>query len=303
VRLGILGVVLFVGAYALSIGLYVNNGSGHPHVVVRGPSTSDGTKVTIDAEEIKSDNSVLVANVNVSPGPALLDALTHNLNDDLSVVLSSAVTTSKRTWPKGTLPDVFRVSLAVSGDVANWPFDEYHSGPIVAELSSGSSYTPVPATVTLVDRLLGWKVDVSRVKEDDNNVLGPYRVDLIRAPSTVLAGVAILGVLIALACLALFVAVETISDRRKFQPPMTTWYAAMLFAVMPLRNALPDAPPFGSWIDVTIVMWVIVVLGIAMTLYIVCWWRHLRPDAEKPDAEKPETPETPAPLVDQPAPQ
>ena len=59
---------------------------------------------------------------------------------------------------------------------------------------------------------------------------------------------------------------------------MTTWYAAMLFAVMPLRNALPDSPPFGGWIDVTMVLWVIVALVISMTLYISCWWRHLRPD-------------------------
>jgi hypothetical protein len=63
---------------------------------------------------------------------------------------------------------------------------------------------------------------------------------------------------------------------------MTTWYAAMLFAVMPLRNALPDSPPFGSWIDVTIVLWVVVVLVISMVIYISCWWRHLRPDADKP---------------------
>ena len=63
---------------------------------------------------------------------------------------------------------------------------------------------------------------------------------------------------------------------------MTTWYAAMLFAVVPLRNALPGSPPFGGWIDITIVLWVLVVLVISMLLYIACWWRHLRPDADKP---------------------
>jgi hypothetical protein len=49
-----------------------------------------------------------------------------------------------------------------------------------------------------------------------------------------------------------------------------------------LRNAFPDSPPIGSWIDVTVVLWVIVLLVIAMLLYINCWWRHLRPDAEQP---------------------
>ena len=49
----------------------------------------DGTKMTIDVEEIQSNNSALVANVSVYPGPALLDPLTHNLKEDLSLALTS----------------------------------------------------------------------------------------------------------------------------------------------------------------------------------------------------------------------
>ena len=279
-RFGVLGVVLLIAAYVGSIVLYVNSGMGRPHVVVQDASAGDGTVMTTDVEEIQSDNSVLVANISVVPGPGLLDPRTHALKDDLNIVAASTVTASRQTWPKGTLPNVFRVSLVLTGEVADWPLDEYHSGPVVAQLSSGSEHIPVPATVTLVDRLLGWKVDVTRVNEADPT--GPYRVDLFRSPSTVAFGVAILCVLIGLAGLGLFVAIQTARDRRKFQPPMTTWYAAMLFAVMPLRTALPDAPPFGSWIDVTIVLWVIVVLVASMALYIFCWWRHVRVHPHKP---------------------
>ena len=275
-RFGIIGLVAFIGAYVASILLYVNGGMGHPHQIGESSVASDGTTVTVDIEEIQSDNSVLVANLTISPGPALLDPLTHNLREDLSVVVTSVVTAGKRTWPKGTLPDVFRVSLTLAGDVADWPLDRYRSGPIKVDLFSGPAQVPERATVTLVDRLLGWKVDVAPVGKADS--LEQYRVHLYRSQSTVAFGVVMLGVLVALAALALFVAVQTVRGRRKFQPPMTTWYAAMLFAVMPLRNALPDSPPFGSWIDITVVIWVIVVLVISMALYISCWWRHLRPD-------------------------
>jgi Domain of unknown function (DUF4436) len=281
-RLGILGVVLFVSAYIATIVLYVNSGMGHPNVVVRGPSAGDGTKVTIDVEEIQSDNSQLLANVSVAPGPALLDPVTHTLKDELSAVLTSAAAATKHTWAKGSLPDVFRISLAVDGEVADWPFDEYHSGPILAQLLYGSTPKPLPSTVSLVDRLLGWEIEVTHDNEADQ--YAPHRVDLYRSTSTVAFAVVVLGVLIALAAVGLFVAVQTARDKRKFQPPMTTWYAAMLFAVMPLRNALPDAPPFGSWIDVTIVMWVIALLVISMVIYISCWWRHLRPEPERPAA-------------------
>lgn len=107
--------------------------------------------------------------------------------------------------------------------------------------------------------------------------------------STAAFAIVILGVLIAIASLALFVAIQTTQDRRPFQPPMTTWYAAMLFAVVPLRNALPGSPPFGSWVDITVVIWVLVALAISMVLYIGCWWRHLNPPAAAPAQPAPAT--------------
>ncbi|RUP03191.1 MAG: DUF4436 domain-containing protein [Mycobacterium sp.] len=280
-RLAITGVLLFVAAYVASIVLYVDSGMGHPHRIADGSAPSDATRVTFDIEDIQSDNSVLRANITVEPGAGLLDPQTHTLKDDLSVVATSVTSASKRTWPKGTLPDIIPVAVTLTGDVADWPFDSYQSGPLAMQLFSGADQTPVPAAATLVDRLLGWKIEVNRLGA--GNERAPYRLDLYRSPSTAAFGLVILGVLVALAVLALFVAVQTFRNRRKFQPPMTTWYAAMLFAVMPLRGALPDAPPFGAWIDVTVVLWVIVVLVISLTLYIACWWRHLAPQkAEKP---------------------
>jgi hypothetical protein len=279
-RRGIAGILVFVAAYIGSIWLYAGSGMSHPRLIANGPQAGNGSAVTFDIEDIRSNNSVLRANLTVSPGPGLLDPLTHTLKEDLSIVATSAVSASKRTWQKGTLPDTFAVSLALSGDVANWPFDRYHSGPVAVDLFSGAALVREPATVTLVDRLLGWKVEVVRLGKPEGGP--PYRLDLARSHSAAAFGVLILGVLITLAGLALFVAVQTLRDKRKFQPPMTTWYAAMLFAVMPLRNALPDAPPFGGWIDVTVVVWVIVVLVISLAIYIACWWRHLRPQADKP---------------------
>jgi Domain of unknown function (DUF4436) len=274
-RLGIVGLVLFISAYVGSIVLYANSGTAHPHQIADSQPAADGTTVTVDVEDIQSSNSLLLANLAVTPGPALLDPQTHALKQDLTVVTTSVATAGKRTWPKGALPDVFRVSLALTGDVANWPFDRYRTGPITVEVFYGDAQTPEQVPVTLVDRLLGWKIDVAPV---GNAERGAHQLELLRSTSTVAFGVVILAVLIALAGLGLFVAVQTARDRRKFQPPMTTWYGAMLFAVMPLRNALPDSPPFGGWIDVTIVLWVIVVLVVSMTLYISCWWRHLRPE-------------------------
>jgi Domain of unknown function (DUF4436) len=40
--------------------------------------------------------------------------------------------------------------------------------------------------------------------------------------------------------------------------------------------------PIGFWIDISIVLWVIVVLVASMALYIFCWWRQVREDTRKP---------------------
>lgn len=277
VKLGRISLVVIVAAYLGSIAVYAGTGLGRPSQITEGRPTADGTTVTIDLGELHPIKGELVTTLTVSPGPELLDPVSHNLKDDLSVAVTSSTTPTKRTWTKGMVPGVFPVSLTITGDPAEYPFDHYRSAPVTVELFSGAQ-VPQRATVRFFDRLSGWKVDIPVAGSPD--MPAPYRVNAQRSPSTATFAAVILAALVAIAAAALFVAIQTSRGLRKFQPPMTTWYAAMLFAVVPLRNALPDSPPIGFWIDVTVVLWVIVALVGAMLLYISCWWRHLKPEPE-----------------------
>ncbi|OBH01433.1 MULTISPECIES: DUF4436 domain-containing protein [unclassified Mycobacterium] len=273
-RYGIIALIVgVVGAYVASVALYASSG-GHHHPEI--PAGGERSTATLVIEDVQSNYSVLMANLTISPGSALLDPQTQHLNEDLSLRVRSVATPTRRSWTKGMLPGVFPVPLTIAGEIENWPFDHYGSGPVEIELMHGPGNVPERIPVTFVNHLSGWRVSVDGA--------GPYRVSLHRSLSAAAFGIVICGVLIAIAGLGLFVAVQTVRNRRKFQPPMTTWYAAMLFAVVPLRNALPGSPPFGGWIDVTLVLWVLVVLVISMLLYILCWWRHLRPEVPAPAA-------------------
>jgi hypothetical protein len=288
-RFGIVGlIVVLIGAYVASVALYASSGTANryqPEI----PIASDGSAVTLNVEDVQSNYTVLNANLVFSPGSDLLDPQTQHLKEDLGIRVRSVATPTRRTWTKGMLPGMFPVPLTLAGEINDWPLDRYSSGPIEVELMRGDGETAVQRVpVTFVNRLAGWEINTTNA-----NGHGPYRVSLRRSPSAGAFGVVILGVLIAIAGLGLFVAIQTVRDRRKFQPPKTTWYAAMLFAVVPLRNALPGSPPFGGWVDITIVLWVLVVLVLSMLLYIACWWRHLRPEAETPPAPA----ESPAPAV------
>src|ERR1700744_1646546 len=273
---GIATLVVFIAAYIATVALYASTGLGRPSQITETRAMADGTTVMFDLEELHNMRGELVANLTVSPGPELLDPVTHNLKDDLSVAVTSAITNIKRTWSKGMVPGVFPVALTISGDPAEYPFDHYRSAPITVELFFGSAQVPVRAPAAFFDRLAGWKVTVPVGGNGDSPA--PYRVNVQRSPSTAAFAAIILAALVVIAGVAGFVAVQTARAPRKFQPPMTTWYAAMLFAVVPLRNALPDVPAMGFWIDVTVVLWVIVALVASMVLYISCWWRHLRPE-------------------------
>ncbi|OBH08181.1 DUF4436 domain-containing protein [Mycobacterium sp. E1747] len=258
------GVVAFIAAYVVTVALYTSTGLGRPSQVTEGQPAADGTLVTIDLLEVQPINGVLTGNLIVSPGPELLDPQTHVLKQDLGVAVASVLTSTKRNWPKGEVPGIVPVSMSVTGDPAEYPFDHYRARPIAVEILHGATQLPEQTSVTFVDRLRGWKVTASKSAAPPS-----YRVNVQRSPSTGALAVLILGVLVLLAGVGLFVAVQTARGKRKFQPPMTTWYAAMLFAVIPLRNALPDAPPMGWWVDVTVVVWVIVILALDAALHLL----------------------------------
>lgn len=266
--------MFFVASYVVTVALYERTGCGCPRELTPGQAAADGTSVTIDLEDLQTVKGTLTGKVAITAGPALLDPTTHGLKDTLSIAVHSAVTPTKRTWTKGMVPGEFPVPLTVAGNSANWPFDHYQTGPVTVDVLRGDSAVPERISATFVDHVAGWKLQIP----GDGAAGGPYRVALHRSASTVAFGAVLVGVLIALAAVGVVVAVLTFLGRRKFQPPMTTWYAAMLFAVVPLRNALPEAPPIGSWIDVTVTLWVIVALVMSMLLFIYCWWRDMKPE-------------------------
>jgi Domain of unknown function (DUF4436) len=270
IRLGVIALVVIGCVMVTTVVLYVD-GVASQRIPAHGAPTSAGTTVTLDVVSISNNYSELVGDLIIKPGPALVDPATDGLKQDLTVAVTSVTTPVLRTYSKGMLPGVFPVPLTLARDVERWPFDTYYTGPITVTLFTGTGQVAERANVTFVDRLAGWKVQVARVK--NANALAPYEIQLQRSASTMVFAIVILCIFVAIAAVGLFVAIWTTRDPRRFQSPMTTWYAAMLFAVVPLRNALPGSPAFGSWIDLTIVLWVLVALVVSMLLYIAAWCR------------------------------
>ena len=133
-KFGIATLVVFIAAYIATVALYASTGLGRPSQITETRAMADGTTVMFDLEELHNMRGELVAHLTVSPGPELLDPVTHKLKEDLRIEITSVVTPGERSWAKGTLPDVWPVSLILSGDVADWPFDQYRSNPVMLDI-------------------------------------------------------------------------------------------------------------------------------------------------------------------------
>jgi hypothetical protein len=167
-------------------------------------------------------------------------------------------------YPAGKSPAQVATTIEAHGDPNNWPFDSYTTDTLSAEVlvGQGDARQYIPARVEVTGALDGWDVSVQRVGEASQESERPDNViiTLHRAKGPLIFDLGICLVLFALPTLAFAVAIQIALGRRKFVPPFVTWFAAMLFAVIPIRNFLPGSPPPGAWIDQALVIWVLIAL-------------------------------------------
>ncbi len=247
-----------------------------------GPAdTGDGseTVVLVTVQALRTVDYKVDAKVLVIPQDDLTDERLEVLNTDISVRLFPWNTLGDLSFPAGEAPAEKTTTLDVNGDVNNWPFDSYTTEPISATLlvGEGDERQFLPARVEVEGALQGWDLTAEEVEPSPqaSGTDEAVQVTLKRSLGPLAFDLGICLVLIALPTLAILTALQVISRRKAFQMPFLTWYAAMLFAIVPLRNILPGAPPPGAWIDVGLVLWVLVALVTAMVMAVISWYKQV----------------------------
>jgi hypothetical protein len=281
--LGALILAVVIGVYVFSLfGVhYLQRSEGPLPPLDLSQGGGNDTIVQLRLDDFKTTANRLKVDVLVYPPDSLYDNRFDVLKTDVAVRLYPTNDLGDLQFPKGKAPAQVETTIEAHGDPGNWPFDTYKTEKISADtfIGSGDDRKKIPARVEVTGSLDGWDVDVNRVDEtSDVNSRGLDDAQLVitmkRAKGPLVFDMFICVVLVALPTLALLVAIPMVMGKRKFVPPFGTWYAAMLFAIVPLRNILPGSPPPGSWIDQAIVQWVLIALVVAMTLYIISWVRQ-----------------------------
>jgi hypothetical protein len=241
-------------------------------------STTDNTVVLVRLEKLDTIAKRLDVKVEVMPDDSMVDHRLSVLTTDTSVRFLPHNDLGDLQYPAGKSPPRVTTTIEAHGDPGDWPFDAYRTDTIQADVLVGTNDDRQyrPARVEVTGSLEGWDISVRRVGRNSADSDRPDNVVVTvkRAKGPLVFDLGICLVLVTLPTLALFVAIQMLTGRRQFLPPFSTWYAAMLFAVVPLRNILPGTPPAGSWIDQAVVIWVLIGLATALVLYIAAWYRH-----------------------------
>src|SRR5246127_3024807 len=281
IAIGLAILLAFFATYGLSLlGVQaLQKAEGPPPPLDLSQAGPDDTVVQIRLQELKPTTNRLAVNVLIYPGESLYDKRFDELNTDIAVRLYPPNDLGDVQFPKGKAPAQVNTTIEAHGNPGTWPFDSYRTEPQSADVfvGTGAERKRIPAVVQVTGSMDGWDAEVQR--STDKSETGSHNnsnvvLTLQRAKGPLIFDLGIIVVLISLPTLALLVAIPMALGRRKFVPPFATWYAANLFAIVPLRNILPGAPPPGSWIDQAIVQWVLIALVTAMSLYIYAWVRQ-----------------------------
>ena len=277
-RIAVAAVAAFVVVYVLSLfGVHLLAQTSGPLKPPDLNATND-TVVLVRLEKLDTIANRLTVKVLVIPEESMFDKRLEVLKTDTAVRMDPPNDLGDLQYPAGKSPAQVATTIEAHGNPNNWPFDSYRTDPTSADVlvGQGDARRYIPARVEVTGGLDGWDVNVQRVGEasQDSDRADNVVITLHRSKSTLIFDAGICLVLFALPALALTIAILMLTGRRKFLPPFVTWFAAVLFAVIPIRNFLPGSPPAGAWVDQALVLWVLISLVVAMILFFITWYRQ-----------------------------
>jgi len=248
------------------------------------PPAPNGELLTVEVrpQNIDLPNQSLQTLVTMHPPDNLLDRTQH-LRHNLEVTFP--LTNQSFVFQEGTRILQENVEFIFPTNTASrYPFDQ-HDLPIAVTgyvREQGDRVRQVNTHLEVWGDISGWQVSsttdaarqqVKNIRHADLNSYGLGSMNLSRAGSTVIMALVILAALVMLAVVAFLVSRSTAQLRRYSDVSLAGWFAALLFAVFPLRLNMPGAPPIGAWIDYIVFLWVVVTLMITLTVFIVTWLR------------------------------
>lgn len=280
-----LGIIAFVMLYGLIAYTYSESsrGSGLPADV--SPAANE---VSVVMEPDRLDSPVddklhtLELDVRVQPGWDFYEAGNATLRRSLAIEVVTDSFQRTKIFPAGSPLDSFPMTIDLDGNLQNYPFDSYRATILITATEvdpSGNAVREIPVVGGIASPrgLIGWQIELADTEVSAQQtplssslLTGTgaegllVQLNISRAPSTIMMTALLLSLMVMLAVGSVSLARVARQTHRAVNPTYAGVVAALLFALIPIREFLPGAPPLGSWIDILVFFWVEIVLMLAL---------------------------------------
>jgi hypothetical protein len=211
---------------------------------------------------------------------------TGALTEDVTLVVNDANGQGARTLPAGQGPGTVTATIALADSRATrYPVDRYRAPVVVLAHRDGEPDDIVPLRLSLRSSDPVFTIDVA----DDSSTADAALVDLRVSRRATVIGWAGFFVLV---CWLLAIASASLGWTtvvHGIASPAWAWgfLIGVLFALPPLRNALPGAPPSGSLVDLAAFYWAVGIVALTLVAMVGSWNIRVRRAPDEPDSPKP----------------
>lgn len=231
----------------------------------------------VNVDPLKGD---LVVRLEFVPEGSALDE--DGVSPKANLVLTTNASAGKAEFPfkKGEAMSPADVILRLrDGSINDYPNDKYQVNLeiIMSEVNADKEggFSQMPMAIEWKAEAPGYTLDAELrpLAKDDRGRLdiADIRMDIHRTFTTRLFAVFLLALIWMLALCGGAVAMSVCVFNRKVELPFFQWLATLLFALLPLRNGLPGAPPIGSLPDYTTFFWAEAVIALSLVAVVLTW--------------------------------
>lgn len=264
-------VLAVVVAMAISLTLYqVQKNHGQTMHIIGDSAVADRVDVEVAIIRIDAAVQELTVQVVATPRGALADEFGRFRSD--ATIYTSGMKPEPIKVKAGDLISAAEIRIAMGGGgmITDYPFDKYNAHlSVAADIGDAA----VPAAIDLYSLDAFFKI-VPEVDDEQHGDAVGTTVTVARSTASLTFALFVIALMLGLALAAATAAFYVLAGRRGLIWPANTLMAAVLFAMIPLRNAVPGAPPIGSIIDFGSFFIAETVVALSLICTVLVGYRH-----------------------------
>lgn len=267
------GFVLLAVMISASLSMYaISRATSDDYRVFGDDSNPDRIDITAVINRADTSTQLLTVTLSDIQAYGALADDSGSYGSDMRI-LTTSTTNDAIELRRGQWPADVEQRFPMNGKVTDYPFDRYTSLMELRVVTADGDLAPTSVTVYNNDSFI-------KVNAIEDPMLGPIEgtgidvsVQIQRSTPMVVFAVFIMILMLGLALAAVTAAYFVLRWRRGLVFGACSMMAGILFALIPLRNAVPGGPPIGSVIDYASFFIAEIIISISLISSVVFGYR------------------------------